>query len=874
MPEPSPVPTGPTRDPAPEPLPDGTLTLLFSDIEGSTVLLDRLGLAYRDVLSRHREIVRAAVAAGHGREMGTEGDSFFVVFRTAEDAVTAAARVQRELAATRWPEGVAVRVRMGVHTGAPQAHEGSYVGMDVHLAARVAATAVGGQVLLTEATRALLPPDLANALADAGQHRLKDIPAPVRLHQLVGPGSPPLPVRSLGSPADLPAAHGPLVGREAEVSQALDLLSPGRVVTVLGPGGVGKSRLALEVLRRRTGPPDGVWFVPLARLRTEEEVWRSLAGAAAVPDGAASRGQVLAGLATRSLLLALDNLEHLDEGVDAVRSVLDEAPGVEVIVTSRTSLRLGREQLLPLAPLQPDEAVQLYVLQAQRQRPGFQPDPDDLAAIREICERVDHLPLAVELVAARSRLLGPRAVLSRLDDALDVTGRTVDRSPRQLTLRSTLDWSWRLLSPAAARAVARLSVFRGPFDVEAAAEVLDETVDGTVDLLLDLADASLVHADERSSGDPRFRVLGVVGRYARERLEEDPAEVEDARDRHTGVVAAVVGRECPRLRGTHHIAALDALEEQRDDIVAALDRSLRPGSTRLAAGLEMCRLLSWYWHNVHQEDGRRWLRRASEVAGETDDPAALAAWHGLGILLDQQGEHDRAADILRRCLDAAVARGDTRAQGRESNSLGLVELHRGDTDRARELFTTASRLAAADGDAERMSTSLTNLALLELEAGEVGSARERLARVLEIDLRLGDVWGIAVDRLNLAQASLVAGDLDAAWEGLIGHGPDMLALGDSELDAELLEQLALLAVRRGRPAVAAALIGTADSVRAAADVPRPPRSEHDLRSGVASARAEVPDQDWRAASEEGRSRTAQQAWEHARSALEDVTSLR
>lgn len=862
-------------DPALGPLPEGTLTLLFSDIEGSTVLLDRLGLGYRDVLSRHREIVRAAVAAGQGREMGTEGDSFFVVFRTADDAVTAAARVQRELAATRWPEGVSVRVRMGLHTGTPDHHEGTYVGMDVHLAARVASSAVGGQVLLTEATRALLPAELRDSLADAGTHRLKDIPSPVRLHQLVLPGTAPLPVRSLGSPADLPAVHGPLVGREEEVAQALGLLAPGRVVTLVGPGGVGKSRLALEVLRRRTGLPDGVWFVPLAQASTVEEVWRSLAAAAAVPEGAASRGQVVAGLTGRSLLLALDNVEHLAaDAVDAVRTVLDEAPRVEVLVTSRSSMRLHREQLLPVAPLSRDDAVQLYVLHARRHRPGFRPGADDLLAIGEICDRVDRLPLAVELVAARSRLLGPRAVLSRLDDALDVAGREADRSPRQLTLRSTLDWSWRLLGPAAARALARLSAFHGPFGVEAAADVLAESVDGAVDLLLDLVDASLLTADEESGGEPRFRVLGVVARYARERLDEDPAESADAGDRLTRVTASLVEKECLRLRGTHHIAALDVLEEQRDTIAYVLDLSLRAGSPRLATGLEMCRLLSWYWHNVHQDDGRLWLRRASEVAGETDDPAALAAWHGLGILLHQQGEHDRAAEILRRCLDAAVARGDLLAQGRESNSLGLVELHRGDTARARELFTTASRLALADGDEERMSTSLTNLALLELEAGEVESARDRLRQVLDIDRRLGDVWGIAVDQLNLAQASLAAGDLAAASEGLVGHGAEMLALGDSELDAELLEQLALLAVRLDRPELVPALLGTADTVREATDVPRAPRLEQDLHRGLAPARESMPEHAWWSECQEGRSRTARQAWERATAALDDVPTLR
>lgn len=846
----------------------GTLTLLFTDIEGSTVLLDRLGLDYRHVLAEHRRIVRAAVDGHGGREISTEGDSFFVVFATAEDGLRAAVETQQALAAARWPEGTSVRVRMGLHTGAPVVHEDTYVGMDVHLAARVSSIASGGQVLLTDATRVLLPPGLGVRVVDAGMHRLKDIPAPQRLHQVVLPGAPdPPPVRSLGSRSDLPAVHGQLIGRQSEVEQVLGLLGGGRVVTVVGPGGVGKSRLALEVARRRTGLPDGVYFVPLGGVRTEEEVWRAFADAAAVPGGAVSAGQVVAALATRSLLLVLDNLEHLPGAGQLVSQGLDEAPGVEVLVTSRSPLRLRGEQLVPLQPLRPQDAVELYLEHARRQRPGFDPDPDDLRAVEAICVRLDRLPLAIELVAARSRLLGPRAVLDRLDDTLDVEGRAVDRSPRQLTLRSTLDWSWRLLPDLTAAALARLSVFRAPFGLEAAAAVLDEPLDATVDLLLDLSDASLLHAVDDASGDPRFRLLKVVGRYAAERLAMEPDEQAASRARQVAAMAPVVARECGVLRGTHHIAALDALEEQADNIDHALDWCLRPASPDVTVGLEMCRLLSWYWYTTSSPSGRRWLGRASEVAGDTDDPAALAAWHGLAILLDQQGDSDRAVEILQRCLDAAVARGDRLTQGRESNSLGLVELHRGSMDRARELLVTAHRLAREDGDEERVSTSLNNLALLELAVGHAEEAVRLMTEVLSIDERLGDVWGMAVDRLNLAQAHLAAGDADSAAEGLLGHGAEMLALGDTEMDVELLEQLALLALALQHPQTVPALVAAADSLRATAHLARSAVDEEVLQQAVAAARTAVPSEVWLAEETRGRTRSAQQAWEHARDVL-------
>lgn len=848
---------------APEPLPDGTLTLLFTDIQGSTLLLDRLGLHYREVLSRQREIMRRAIADHGGREMGTEGDSFFVVFRTAPDAVAAAVQAQEQLVSTVWPEQVDVRVRMGMHTGSPSLHEDGYVGMDVHLAARVASTATGGQVLLSDATRALLAGPDAVELRDLGLHRLKDVADPVRLHEVVLPGVPERrpSVRSLGSLADLPTVHGDLVGRDDEVEQVLQLLSPGRVVTIVGPGGVGKSRLAIEVARRREGLPDGVYFVPLAGASTEEEVWGSLAAAAGLTGaGGASREQVLGGLADRRLLLVLDNLEHLPGAGEAVRAIVRSATRAEVLVTSRSPLRLEAEQLMPLQPLDREHATQLYVDQVRRQRPGWTPGGDDLRVVGDICERLDGLPLAVELVAARSRLLTPRAMLAHLDGALDVPGRAVDRSVRQHTLRSTLDWSWRLLEPATARALARLGVFRGPFGIDAAAAVTDAPVDDAVDILLDLVDASLLQADE-SSGDPRFRILRVVRSYAQERLAERPEDLARARTRHAEVVATVVRHECPRLRGTHHVAALDVLEEQHGNIAHALDWCLREGSAQLATGLDLCRLLSWHWHTSwHHAEGLRWLTRACEVVGETEDPAALATWHGLGILLDQHGELDRAAEILQRCLDAAVARGDRVVQGRESNSLALVQMRRGDTARARALFTDAHRLAHEDGDEERISTSLSNLAMLELDLGEGAKALPLLEEVFAIDQRLGDVWGMAVDRLNLAQAQLAVGDLASARTTLVGRGAELLALGDAEVDAELLEQLAVLAAASGHAEVVPPLLGAAGALREAAFVPRVEAYERRLAEATREARAALGEQRWSDLLTQGSALSQQEAW--------------
>lgn len=860
------------RLPSDEPLPDGTVTMLFTDIEGSTPLLARLGHHYPELLSMHRRLVRSAVAAHRGREMGTEGDSFFVVFARAGDAAAAAVRIQQDLHAAHWPQDAEVKVRMGLHTGEPALHEDDYVGMDVHLAARVASAARGGQIVITDATRALLGPALQ--ATGLGTHRLKDIPEPQRLHELLVPGLGdtvrPTALRSLGSATGLPAVHHRLVGRDAEVDRVTQLLHDGsRLVTLLGPGGVGKSRLALEVATRR-GPAlaDGVYFVPLARATGPDDVWAALARTLSVPGLGDSASDVRQAVVGRSMLLVLDNLEQLSAAATIVQDVLAAGPGVEVVATSRTPLRLAVEQLVPLGPLDGPAAAELYLENVRRRRPGYAPDDADEAAVRDICARLDGLPLAIELVASRSRLLGPTAMLRHLTGALDLTDRSVERSARQSTLRATLDWSWALLAPAAADALARLSVFRGPFDVDAAAAVLGTDPDEALDLLLELADASLVAADDGSAGHPQFWLLGLVGRYAEEQLEARPAALEEARTRQGHVMAELVRHQGQRLRGTHHIAALDVLAEQQGNLHQALDWFLRPDSPDLTTGLDMCRALSWHWHaSAYQGEGIHWLTRASEVARGREDAAAQAAWHGLGILLDQHGDHVRAVEILERCLAAAAERGDRAAEGRESNSLGVAERNRGRLAAARQHFDRAIALAREDDAVDRLSNALSNLALLELDEDDLAAAQRRFTEVLEIDTSTGDVWGLAVDHLNLGCVAIALGDPRRAYEHLVPHGESILALGDAEADVELLEQLAQLAGHLGLHEVAALVLGCSEQLRERGGIGRPAPDAARLEVSMESARLALGPAGWASAYDAGRGLSPAQAWAAARDAI-------
>src|SRR5258706_2201674 len=495
--------------------PTGTVTFLFSDIEGSTRLLDTLGDRYADVLQRHREAMRRAFAANAGVERGTEGDSFFVAFADAGRAVVAAADATRALAATDWPPDARVRVRIGLHTGEGRLAEGDYVGMDVHRAARIAAAGHGGQVLISESTRILaersLPSDVT--LRDLGEHRLKDLPGPEHLYQLVSDGQPTdyPPIRSMArTVTNLPARLTTIVGRDADVEAVLGLLGEARLVTVTGPGGSGKTRLVQEVARAEAeaGGTD-VAFVPLEALTSADlipvEVLRALR-----LDIAAARDPIdrlAEHLSARKTLLVLDNLEQLAGAGLIVRALLDRAPTLSILGSSQASLHVGGEQeyalrTLPL-PDQPhrgprdlgevggNPAVRLFVERARAVRADFPLDPSNVAAVIAICARLDGLPLAIELAAAQVKLLSPPAILDRITDRLDaLASRRGDLPVRQRTLRATVAWSYELLGEVERRLFRRLSVFAGGAqlaEIEAIAAV-DPPIPDAIDVLETLVD--------------------------------------------------------------------------------------------------------------------------------------------------------------------------------------------------------------------------------------------------------------------------------------------------------------------------------------------------------------------------------------------------
>ena len=647
--------------------------MLFSDMEGSTALLGRLGDVYREALEGQRRILRAAWDAHGGVEMGTEGDSFYVVFETAPAAVAAAVEAQRELAAYPWPQGEQVKVRMGVHTGSPAVHDGGYVGMDVHRAARIAASAHGGQVVVSAATADLAGPALPDGvrLRELGQHRLKDLAVPERLVQVEIDGLsvdfPP--VRSLGTVSSLPRPPTPLIGRDGEMRELVALLSTGevRLVTLTGPGGSGKTRLAVGVADLVSGRfPDGVYFVDLAAVTDSDVMWTTIAEALGLPPEGRIPPAFFRHVAHRTALLVLDNLEQISEASHVVEELQREATQVVVIATSRRPLRLPGEHEHPTPPLEVPPAndlahaagagaVRLFETAAQRVRPSFTVNAENVADVAAVCRRLDGLPLAVEIAAARIKLLSPKALVSRLDTALDFKVSDVGHPSRQQTLRETIAWSYDLLSTDHQAAVRRLGVFAGGADLDAIEAVCGDVLAGSdpLDLLAELVDASLVAVTETDDGEPRVLMLETIRAFAAEKLRER-GEDDAVRATHARHFTQLAEKLSPIFYegGDDLTAAMARLGAEHDNLREALGWTLDESAHtsedlgRLTIGRRLAGALAPFWTSEgYLHEGARWLSSALRVP-EADRPEVARCHVGLGAVASFHGDHELGREHL------------------------------------------------------------------------------------------------------------------------------------------------------------------------------------------------------------------------------------
>ena len=766
-------------------LPSGTVTFLFTDIEGSTRLLHEHGAAYADLLAEHRRLLRDAFASHEGVEVDTQGDAFFVAFSRAADAVSAAADARSAL-----ERGSPIRVRIGLHTGEPIVTDEGYVGLDVHRAARIAAAAHGGQIVLSETTRRLL--ELGAPIRDLGEHRLKDLTGAERLYQL-GEGAFP-PLRTLDA-TNLPLAASALVGREQELAELVSMLSNGtRLLTITGPGGTGKTRLALQVAAELVGTQrDGVFWVPLAGLSDHDLLPAEVAQTVGAPD------DLHGFLRGRELLLLLDNFEHLLDAATTVSDLLSMCRGVRVLVTSRTPLHVSGEREYRLDPLPPGDASTLFVERARES--GRELDPD--ATVDSICRRLDGLPLAVELAAARTNVLAPERLLERLDSALPLlTGGARDAPERQRTLRATIEWSYDLLDEAAKELFARLSVFAGSFPLEAAEEVCGADLDG----IGALVDSSLL----KPIGDDRFLMLETIREYAGERLAES-AEREGLLRRHADFFRELA-EEAYRRRFDAEAEQSAMLEADHDDLRAALDllEESDPGRA-----LELAGALGWFWlSHGHLLEGRGRFdaalagstaggavraraitasgaitaRLGETAAGRARLEEAIALWRVLGdrdelasaldvfgwLLVLDAGDDPGALATFEECLELRRELGDVAGETRALVGTCQVLVALEDTDRAEPL--SRELLERAGGDPRTVHFAHHFLADCSLVRGDVREAEARYRESLRAALPLGDlvetsfeVQGVAMATAGAGdarQALLLAASVEALWESL------------------------------------------------------------------------------------------------------------
>ena len=817
----------------PRPLPTGIVTFLFTDIEGSTRLLERLGAGYESVLDEHHRRVRAAIHAGGGVEVNTEGDAFFAAFPSPSGALIAAAEAQRALAAPGWPHGESVNVRMGVHTGEATVVNDDYLGIEVHRAARIAAAAHGGQVIVSSSTRSLVADRLpaSTSLRDLGEHRLKDLSRPERLAQLVIEGLRadfPAPRTLDTTPNNLPLQLTSFVGRENLLVEAKRLLASSRLVTLTGPGGTGKTRLSLEVAGEVVEQfPDGVYFVPLASVLSPDLVPSAIVAALNIAEGTAPPLDRITGhLRTSRTLIVLDNFEQVLPAAPTVATILRMTERVRILVTSRAVLRISGEHELPVPPLElPDprnlpslatlsqfEAIQLFIERAMAARADFVVTSDNAPAVVEIVARLDGLPLAIELAAARLRLLSPQAILARLGDRLSLlSGGARDLPERQQTLRAAIAWSYDLLEVDERRLFERLAGFTGGWSIEAAEAVCGPDLQADVlDGLSSLAEKSLVRAQDDPHGDPRFLMLATIRDFATERLEASP-DAAAVRGRHAAFCLELAERLGSNLFGEDRRERLTRLEDDHDNLRAALAWFEHAGDWRSLA--RMLAALWRFWqmhghlieararferalarddasHDLSPVERRALLTAAGGIAYWQADLEQTYRWYTEAVALARANEPPLA--LANALYDLSFAPTDTapegwtEAMGNASKpfvdeALAIFRAERDDEGVARALWSLTNQYLfggnPAEGEAPAREAlelnrrfgsafgigwALHSVGLIEAGTGRVDDAVRTLLEALDQFHRAGDTSGVTLIAADLAVAALMLGDRPTA----------------------------------------------------------------------------------------------------------------
>jgi predicted ATPase/class 3 adenylate cyclase len=836
-------------------LPTGTVTFLFTDIQGSTRLAQRLADRWPALLQRHNHLVEEAVTGQGGIVFGTEGDAVFAVFSTAPRAIAAAVAAQRALADERWDGGESVLVRMGVHSGEGSLSGDTYVGIDVHRVARIADAGHGGQVLVSAASRMLSDATLPEgvSLRDLGAQRLKDLSRPEQLAMLVVDGLPDLfpPLRTLDAvPNNLPTQLTTFLGRERELQEAAALLESSRLLTLTGPGGTGKTRLSLQLAADATERfHDGVYFVPLGTIGESALVLPTIAQALGMPDpGGGTLERLAEQLAGKQMLLVLDNFEQVIGAAPQIGELLTRLPETRVLATSRSPLRVYGEQEYPVPPLSlPDPyhlpdlevfsqfaSVALFVERAMAVRPGFAVDPSNAPAIAEICVRLDGLPLAIELAAARVRVLNPQAILARLGDRLSLlAGGSSNLPERQQTLRGAIDWSHELLEPPERVAFARISVFAGGADLAAVESVAITSwppgagsAPDPLDVVSSLLDKSLLRQEMSSADEPRFQMLESIRAYGLERLAElDPGR--ESQRRYTDYYLALAESRSSQVMGAEQRQALDTLEVEHDNLRAAIAFAIQEGDAGCAMRLLSATWRFWqmrgylpeardkaerilalsggppeerlkaldaaggiaYWQGDIMSS-RSWYQQEGALAAELNDERGMAEARyneSFTYSMSVEQDQDRARELATDALERYRRLGDRRGEGKAL--WAIVNSHVFSEDRAPAAALVEESIAIARelDDRFQLGWALFTRGLMRALGGDADLARPSYEEALTIFRQTDDLTGYALVLDGFASLEWAHGDRERAMQiaGAAAAVQDVAGVGLAQLNREL-----------------------------------------------------------------------------------------
>ena len=766
-------------------LPTGTVTFLFTDIEGSTRLVQSLGDGWVPVLESHNHLIEKAITGNNGVVVKTEGDSFFAVFAAAVDALQASVQAQHALMDHPWPADGVVRSRMGLHTGIGALGASDYVGIDVHRAARIADSAHGGQVVLSEPTAVLVERSLPEgvSLRDLGKHRLKDLAEPEAILQVVSPGLQsefPL-LRTLDAiPNNLPKLLTSFVGRDRELAEAVRLLGATRLLTFTGPGGTGKTRLSLQLAAEvADGYPDGVFFVDLAPINDVEVIPSRILETLGIQVSTREEPPAIrlnSQLSDKGILLILDNFEQLLDGAPLVAELLRASPRTKVLVTSRAPLRISGEQELPVPPLgisgvdpgadletlMHSDAIRLFTDRAMAVRPDFRLTVEIAPAVAELVGRLDGLPLAIELVASRLRLLPVDQILSRLSARMLSSG-SVDLPARQRTIESAIAWSYELLAEPERKLFARFAIFSAGArleEVEAVCGPAEELGEEVIDSLSTLVEQSLVRRVD-AEGRLRFRMLHVIQEFALERLTASSEAAAIAR-RHLDTYAAYVESVAPELLGRDRRMWLDLLEQDQDNLRAALDWALESGEADLAFRLSSAAWRLWQARG-HLHEARR---RLDEVlALEGGEPRYRAkALEALGGILWWQSDLEKALEVYRETVRMHRSLGDPKELANALYNVSLATVFVQDSNASRDALDEAEVLYRELGDVGGLGDVEWGRGNFTAYVDEdAPAAIAHMKKSIEYYEAAGNEFGMGWGNFEVGHLSRQIGDYDQAW---------------------------------------------------------------------------------------------------------------